>query len=653
MEDRSSEALFTSISNGYVLPAFLSVNELHEMEDKLLSHGATLVYDILQSRTIFGNLTKERRARFELQSRGLTTEGITHQDRSTPRVGDETDQPPVSKRVRLSSDFRGDLGADTNANDIIRVIRIEWIRDSLANNSLLPIENFVVYTGKPTARTLDTANEKQGKLSTSNSDLGPVTKRSPTLASEELRRAVQKAQSSIPSSMTFAGKREFLKHAMEKEFQGRKFVSSTQRKEPLGSHLPPLLHESTTEHDEEREVALPPMPQWVTDNIIYACQRSTPAHPPNEEFIDLLKKIRQARILLLDEIAVRAYSTSIASIAAYPYNLQSWREVSLLPGCDKKVVELFIEWKSTGQLEAVQELETDHTLAILQGFYDIWGVGALTARDWYFNKGWQSQSDIIENGWTSLSRAQQIGIKYFEEFKMFIKRTEVEYIASVITYHAKHVIDDGIESIIVGGYRRGNSKSGDVDIILTHRDESKTKNIIEPVIDSLESAGWVTHVLRKDETNSLRDQETLPYMSTYRKRGGFDTLDKAFLVWQDPTWLAKSDDPTDESGDSSKNPNPHRRVDIIISPWKTIGCAVAGWTSGTTFQRDLRRYAKAKKGWKFDSSGVRERGTGKWIDLEGWTDPIKGKSATWLEAEKRVFEGFGLLWRDPNERCTG
>ena len=58
------------------------------------------------------------------------------------------------------------------------------------------------------------------------------------------------------------------------------------------------------------------------------------------------------------------------------------------------------------------------------------------------------------------------------------------------------------------------------------------------------------------------------------------------------------------------------------------------------------------KGWKFDSSGVRQRGTGKWIDLEGWQDK-KTRCRDWKEAEKRVFEGMGLVYREPWDRCTG
>lgn len=76
-----------------------------------------------------------------------------------------------------------------------------------------------------------------------------------------------------------------------------------------------------------------------------------------------------------------------------------------------------------------------------------------------------------------------------------------------------------------------------------------------------------------------------------------------------------------------------------------------GWSGGTTFQRDLRRYCKKETRLKFDSSGVRSRTDGSWVDLEDGASV--GPAPDMETAEKRVFEGLGLVWRPPEERCTG
>lgn len=280
---------------------------------------------------------------------------------------------------------------------------------------------------------------------------------------------------------------------------------------------------------------------------------------------------------------------------------------------------------------------------MLKLFYDIWGVAETTARDFY-NRGWRDLDDIVEYGWETLTRVQQIGVKYYDEFKVRIPRAEVEGIASIILDHANRV-REGFEMVIVGGYRRGKAASGDVDVILSHRDESATQNLVGRLVVLLERAGYITHTLSLSTANSERGQVPVAWKGDDRKDKagvGFDTLDKALVVWQDPHR---------KTGDTAQDLNPHRRVDIIISPWKTAGCAVLGWTSGTTFQRDLRRYCKREKMLKFDSSGIRSRRDGSWVDFESGPDGSPAPDMS--TAERRVFAGLGLEWRPPEERCTG
>ncbi|KAG4222576.1 hypothetical protein PC116_g28950, partial [Phytophthora cactorum] len=228
----------------------------------------------------------------------------------------------------------------------------------------------------------------------------------------------------------------------------------------------------------------------------------------------------------------------------------------------------------------------------------------------------------------------------YDELQEKLPRREVEEIGQIILDHANSV-RKGFEMVIVGGYRRGKKESGDVDVVLSHPDPAATLNSVVDIVKSLEKDKYITHTLIMSTKNSERGQTPVAWKGQDRRAGsGFDTLDKALVVWQDPSW---------DKTASPKNPNPHRRVDIIISPWKTAGCAVIGWTGGTTFQRDLRRYCKHMKTLKFDSSGVRSRSDGSWVDLES---DANGPAPDMLTAEKRVFERLGLEWRPPEERCT-
>ncbi|KAK8110973.1 uncharacterized protein PG998_007430 [Apiospora kogelbergensis] len=400
---------------------------------------------------------------------------------------------------------------------------------------------------------------------------------------------------------------------------------------------PALIQETTSEHEIKKH--LPPIPNFL--HTRYSCQRPTLSDPPNSAFLEQLKEIRTTRALLGDNVGVRAYSTCIAAVAAYPYLLSHRGEVDHLPGCGAKITSLFQEWKTNGCVEEVEKAKLDAQLSVLRLFYEIWGVGETTAQEFY-KRGWRDLDDIVEYGWDQLSRVQQIGVKYYDEFLLRIPRAEVKSIADVILEHASR-IRTGYEMVIVGGYRRGKSQSGDVDVVVSHRDPAATLFFIDKLADALAHSGHITHILAISTRNSERGQAPLPWKGEGRQPGsGFDTLDKALVVWQDPEW--------DKSA-AARNPNPHRRVDIIIAPWKTVGCAVVGWTSATTFQRDLRRYCKTEKRLKFDSSGVRSRTDGSWVDLE--TGPDGAPAPDMLTAEQRVFKGLGLEWRPPEERNTG
>ena len=257
--------------------------------------------------------------------------------------------------------------------------------------------------------------------------------------------------------------------------------------------------------------------------------------------------------------------------------------------------------------------------------------------------------DVIEHGWDTLTRDQQIGLKFYDELALRIPRSEVASTGDIILAHA-NAIHPGFKMCIVGGYRRGKLDSGDMDFILTHPDESVTKDFLGNLLDILgvdHGSGWITHELTVSTKNSERGQNTLSWRGAQKKpgrRSGFDTLDHAFVVWQDPNFIV-------DEANKGKNPNIRRRVDIIISPWKTAGCAVLGWSGGNMFERDLRSYSRNEKGWKFDSSGIREVASGKWIDLETREGDVDA-DVSLEEKERRVFEGLGLEYRLPTERCT-
>ncbi|KAI1956584.1 hypothetical protein LOZ58_006303 [Ophidiomyces ophidiicola] len=688
----------------FILPIHLTLSELHRFEETVVRCGAPLTYDIAEAHLILGKVSHKKRAALELRTRALWTDDICDNADSSllpPNKKPRLENPSVvdgehaeaihdqaiaePKGVASPGESPGDKptlqavqevltpqhiypSLSSLRDDDVRVIKLDWLHESLAAGHALPLAPFTVYHARKVARP-DTSPSLKIFPRGAGSFSSTLSHARENNTHQILERAKADAATAPPPRFNLPS---------TKYHRGKLGLGDSQSLQKARSKM---YRKTTPEH--EQVVSIPIVPGWVEKNVLHACLRSAPLHPPNEQFINQLLKIKQIRELTLDEIGVRAYSTSIASLAAYPYLLQTPEQVLALPGCESRIANWFSEWKqsSDGTVQAANQLDTDPVLSTLKLFSNIWGIGAKTAREFYYHKNWRCFDDIIDNGWNNLSRVQQIGVKYYDEFLEGIPRAEVKSIADIVLEHARksrpdsHYDGKGIEAILVGGYRRGKERCGDVDIILTHRDENVTHDLIYDVISSLEQGGYIPYTLSLNLASSHRDQQPLPYRGeTSKGRFHFDTLDKALVVWQDPHFegssldLYPSQEPKElddnehisqspQSGTDNHisatlkpvktNPNPHRRVDIIISPWRTIGCAVLGWSGDTTFERDLRRYVKKTNNWKFDSSGIRARegSGGRVIDLES-----NGK--TWQERERLVMEGLGVGWRPPEERCT-
>jgi DNA polymerase IV len=684
-EDEQVALDLSALPLTFVISTHMQPATLRSLEDALLSHGAPLTYDAKEARLFLCSLHTKRRAGVELRSVGVWTEELPEAEQLShapgKRAGDAGGSSVARRRRSQAVGITGSqrlkreervLGALrlAVADDGVLVARHRWLTDSLTRRRLAPLLPYTLYQGRRTGMA-----EGDGGTSTVLASQPGKTQVAVEADAhehkdprEQAEAILERARADTPPPIGTGTATRFIsapygRRRFRDQAHGARFTAAPAAgRQRADSSSDETTAGSDATHDADADARDPPpgpVPDWVARKVKYACQRRSPAPCANEEFARLLQLVRRARALTGDEVGVRAYSTAVAAVRALPAAIRAAREVRRLPGCDAKMARLWREFRDTGTLAAAREVEgagkegdggPGGELRILARFYEIWGVGERTARTFYYDKGWRDLDDLLEYGWDTLTRVQQIGLKFYDEFQLGIPRDEVEGIVATVKEHAARVRDGGgIEVLAVGGYRRGKELSGDVDVIVSHRELGKTANLVTDIVASLEDDCWITHTLRLDLTGTHRGQETLalrPHHATVIG-SGFDTLDKAMVVWQDPHWpgkeVALAADP------NAKNPNPHRRVDVIVSPWRTVGCAVLGWSGETTFQRDLRRYAKHVRGWKFDSSGVRDRRSGQVMALEG----REGVAGSMVDAEKAVFEGMGLSYIEPSDRCTG
>lgn len=259
----------------FLLPTHLPPDELHRLEDSIPS----LTYDVGEAEIVLGRISRRERAMFELRRVKLETEPLeaaptTAMTSSHGDDDDDDDELPSPKRRKLSSTAQGD------AAKTVKVLKLAWLTDSLLKGTALPVDDYILYEGRKTVA----CPRKQPRPQASQA----------AVVSGIIERA-EADQAGVPAKPS--------RHPNQTSGHGK-------------TQPPVLLHQTTSEHD----VTLPELPDFLFTT--YSCQRPTPTTPPNAAFIEELKKIRTIRLLQGDTTGVRAYSTSIAALAAYPHQLQ-------------------------------------------------------------------------------------------------------------------------------------------------------------------------------------------------------------------------------------------------------------------------------------------------------------------------------------------
>jgi len=223
----------------------------------------------------------------------------------------------------------------------------------------------------------------------------------------------------------------------------------------------------------------------------------------------------------------------------------------------------------------------------------------------------------------------QAALRIYSDLEVRIPRDEVEEMARVVAQELDS-IQPGCVHTICGGYRRGKSDSGDVDIVFTHPQRGVDRGLCKILVKHLAAKGMVTHVMH---LSSFRAPDSL-------RKSTWDGLEKALTVFRLPpsSPFRKPSKVKNARGSSGSDGfGMHRRLDIIFAPIDVYWCAVLGWTGAAMFERDLRKWAKDKKGLKFDSTGITRQSD---------SSPVLAKS------EMEVFDILGLPWIEPKMRNT-
>ncbi|GAA6050647.1 hypothetical protein JCM3770_000871 [Rhodotorula araucariae] len=345
--------------------------------------------------------------------------------------------------------------------------------------------------------------------------------------------------------------------------------------------------------------------------------RYSPRPCVNQGIVDALKPLREWRLTEYGPNSPEAisYSTAVSAIIACPYKLRSGEEARALFKVGEKVARKVDEYLETGRIKEADDVADDlahnERYQSLRSLMTVHGIGHHTAKELY-SQGYRCAEDMRKSGrWEK-------EFLYHDEIQHPIPRAEVESIARFVQLQLDR-IERGSHILIAGGYRRGKTMSNDVDILITfpHQD-GKERGILRRLCHRLEVKGLIppSGILSFSEPATLRSTRE------NKKAGSFDALDKALVVFKHP------------ANNTTRLKDHYRRVDLIIARWPSFGAAVLGWSGSTQFERDLRKHAE-KLGYKFDSGGLRVRGTNEVVPTVMERDVFRALKLKWIPPEFR------------------
>jgi len=250
-----------------------------------------------------------------------------------------------------------------------------------------------------------------------------------------------------------------------------------------------------------------------------------------------------------------AYRKAASALAELPKRISSGDEAKKIPGVGEKIAKKLDEIIATGGLAKLEKIRADDSSVAINLLTRVAGIGPAKARE-LFDQGIATIEDL-RNNQDKLSNSQKIGLKHFDDFEERIPRNEIKEIEKRLkTIIAS--IDKKYMAMICGSYRRGAGTSGDIDLLLTHKDflseetgkqdkHKKEGDLLHKVVEVLEEDGLITDTLshgdtkfmgvcRKDEKSIFRrlDIRLIPNDQFYcgvLYFTGSDVFNKAMRAW--------------------------------------------------------------------------------------------------------------------------
>lgn len=210
--------------------------------------------------------------------------------------------------------------------------------------------------------------------------------------------------------------------------------------------------------------------------------------------IDILETLKQRDFANNDKWKVRAYAVVIDQLKERTTPITCMEDLEGIKGIGDKIRLKIQEILETGDLSQVHKInkETD----VVTDLVRVFGIGPVRAKELYEKQGIEKVEDLFDRQ-DLLNEKQKIGLKYYKDFEKRIKRTEMNKHAQLIKSTVEKVHPD-ITVEIMGSYRRGAADSGDIDVLVTHKDDPENfSRYFDDVVKRLQEIDYICDTFAK------------------------------------------------------------------------------------------------------------------------------------------------------------
>tara|TARA_Y100000389_G_scaffold204968_1_gene261379 strand:- start:3212 stop:6085 length:2874 start_codon:yes stop_codon:yes gene_type:complete len=306
----------------------------------------------------------------------------------------------------------------------------------------------------------------------------------------------------------------------------------------------------------------------------------------NKHFTEALDELYNMMSRRGERHRASAYKKASESLMLYPHEITTLEEIKNVPNVGTGIMSKLEELVKTGKIETLEK-ERNNPINLLTKVY---GIGDKNAKD-FISKGITTIEHLKENEHL-LTKNMKLGLKYFDDIEKRIPRSEIDQYNLVFN----KLIPSELKYEIVGSYRRGNTTSGDIDIIITQNNVNNNDgSLFDKYIDNLISNDIVIEILSRGKKKCLA--------------------------------IAKLGN------------NPARRVDFLYSPSNEYPFAILYFTGSKGFNTAQRQRA-LEKGFTLNEHGFHYMKNG-----------TKGEKVMHnFLSEKAIFNFLNMEYKEPDER---